>query len=300
MEENIIEKTPLVMLSDAAIRIEKVRVAAEVRLSHLAKRGSTCPDTKELLKRSENLEKWVDDRLADIVKSHPAAPWFTRVKGTGGEAIGKVLGHIEAFGRFYDQVDSQIPSYVKRPPIIIDGKPKIWVKGIERFTTPSKLRKYAGLSPGAERKSGRRLEYNIELRAMLWRLGTSLLRAKGKYYEFYLDYKKHLLRRFEEERVKVEPTPKNRYCPVCKKEVVRKTARFCPDCNSSLTLKKEPEGVKWEGHLAAMASRRMLQLFLDHLWVVWRKALNLPLRDPYPIEYQGHSQIISPWDMTDR
>ncbi|GAJ19172.1 unnamed protein product [marine sediment metagenome] len=58
--------------------------------------------------------------------------------------------------------------------------------------------------------------------------------------------------------------------------------------------------VIWVGHLDAMAVRKMIKLFLACLWLVWREAEGLPTRSPYAIEKQGHSSVISPWEMTDR
>ncbi|MBI4149275.1 hypothetical protein HY491_02410 [Candidatus Woesearchaeota archaeon] len=301
-------RTPLVVLSDAARAIERMRIMAQVRLKHLQRRGNACSYTAELLARAQALETWVDKTLADLVHHHPAAPWFSRVKGTGGEAIGKVLGYIQAFGRFYPPGDKMIPGYVAREPVAVlmpaDGNPDkleerqmVWVEGIERFTTPSKLRKYAGLVPEQQRAAGRISSFNTDLRVMLFRLGVSLLRANGKYAGFYGEYKSRLSGR---EGIKVIPTPKGRWCPSCGESKSVKNARHCPDCGSELSLKTEPEGVMYQGHLHLMAHRRMMQLFLDHLWVVWRGALALPLRDPYPIEYLGHSRFILPWDMVDK
>lgn len=61
----------------------------------------------------------------------------------------------------------------------------------------------------------------------------------------------------------------------------------------------EPEGIIWLGHVDNMCRRKMLQLFVDHLWAIWRDALDLPLRKPYPLEYLGHNTLIKPEDMCD-
>jgi hypothetical protein len=135
---------------------------------------------------------------------------------------------------------------------------------------------------------------------MLWRLGGRLLKARGNYYDFYQSYKTYLHRRFAAEGVRVMPTPQGRTCIFCEKNVTLKKGRYCPDCGNSLSTKEEPYGIRWEGHVHMMCMRRMLQLFLSHLWAVWRERLGLPLRTPYPIEFLGHSTIISPWDMADR
>ena len=132
------------------------------------------------------LEQKVDELLARLVGDHPAAPWFSKVKGTGGEAIGKVIGHIEAFGKFYPVGDPMIPAYVTRLPEMVPVPqddtdelveiPMVWVSGIERLTTPSKLIKYAGFVPGQKRKAGELTDHNVELRTMCWRLATSLMK----------------------------------------------------------------------------------------------------------------------------
>lgn len=309
--ERLGRRSALVVIADASMAVEQVRIGAQVRLKHLARNGATCRYTSWLLARTMAFEAEVDSHLAAMTKSHPAAPWFTRVKGTGGEAIGKVLGHIEAFGRFYDVGDPMIPKHVIRQPVMVPvpsrkdpevfvDTPMVWVEGIERLETPSKLRKYAGMVPGQRRESGAKTDFNTELRTMLWRLGASLLKAGGKYYGFYGDYKTRLTHRLASEGVRILPTPKGRFCAACEEEVVAKAARLCPKCGGELSLKQEPPGVKWQGHVHLMCQRRMQQLFLDHLWVVWREALGLPLREPYPIEYLGHSTVISPWDMVDR
>ena len=222
-------RSALVVVSNAAIALEGIRIAAQVRLTHLAKREATCSYTEQILERAREFEGWADSELADLVRKHPAAPWFTHVRGTGGESIGKVLGHIEAFARFYHVGDRMIPDHIKRElvmvPIPVEGKqdefietPMIWVEGIERLTTPSKLRKLAGLLPGQKRETGKKLGFNAELRTMLWRLGTQLLRACGKYNNFYTDYRRRLENRLMDEGVRILPTPKGRFCPACSVE----------------------------------------------------------------------------------
>ena len=49
-------------------------------------------------------------------------------------------------------------------------------------------------------------------------------------------------------------------------------------------------------HRAAM--RKMIKIFLQHLWLVWRKKLNLECGMPYVFEKMaGHTTYIGPWDM---
>jgi len=305
-----VRHNPLAMLGDASMAVERVRIAAQIRLSHLAKRGEACEDTRELMDRAQLLEEWVDGRLAAYLSGHPAAWWFTHVKGVGSENIAKVISRIEAFGKWYDPGDEMIPPYVHRQPqeySFLDRttgetetKVGIWVAGIERLPTPSKLRKLAGLVPGMRKESGKILPYDDELRMLTWRLGLGLMRATGKFYDFYNDYKDYLVRRETGAGHRIVPTPRQRMCFNCNKEVVKKAAKFCPDCGGPLSLKTEPEGVLYQGHLHEMATRRMRQLFMDLLWVAWRKGEGLPLRVPYAVEYGGHSRIMTCEDMMDK
>ncbi|MFH1236634.1 MAG: hypothetical protein V1685_06950 [Parcubacteria group bacterium] len=53
-----------------------------------------------------------------------------------------------------------------------------------------------------------------------------------------------------------------------------------------------PDWTKLHQHNASM--RKMIKLFLAHLWVVWRTLENLPVREPYVIEKMQHTHCIRP------
>jgi len=241
---------PFCALVDAEFLIEKVRVQAQVRLAHLVRNGRADPDGEELFTRVGQLEKWLDGRISTLLKGHPAYPWFSRVKGIGNENIAKILGPID----------------------------------IERAQTISALWKFAGYAPTAEGKAmkrtkGEKLPYNSQLRVMCWRLGSSLLRAKGAYYMQYLAYKEGLQQRSERQGIRIVPAT---------------------DLPKQEGKRYEPDDMLAEGHIHMMAMRKMIKLFLAHLWLVWREAKGLPTRCPYAHEYQGHSTFVSPEDMVDR
>jgi predicted ribosome quality control (RQC) complex YloA/Tae2 family protein len=56
-----------------------------------------------------------------------------------------------------------------------------------------------------------------------------------------------------------------------------------------------PEWVKLRCHYAAI--RKMMKVFLSHLWLVWREMEGLPTRNLYVEEYKGHTHIITPQEM---
>lgn len=307
------EKGDIAYWTDMAFLVEKVRVATQVRISHLAKTSRQSPDTEDFLKVAIETESFVDRRLATYAITHPTWEWASRIKGIGKENYPKVLGLIEAFGRYYDENDPWIPSFVTRQPeayqVIEHGevvdKVGIWVDGIERLATPSKLWKYAGLSVDPEtgkapkRTSGQLLSFNSELRMALYRLGTSLMRAKGTWYGQYEQIRQEIIAKKEVNGIKFVATPKGRMCLTCNVEIKAKRTLFCPECGERLTLKEETTGLMFLGHLHQMALREMIKEFLVCMWLVWREALGLPITQPYKVEHLDHKPI-DPWRMVDR
>lgn len=48
------------------------------------------------------------------------------------------------------------------------------------------------------------------------------------------------------------------------------------------------------GHCHQAAMRKMIKVFLSHLWLEWRTLEGLPTRDLYVMEYGGHTSYIAP------
>lgn len=172
------QANPLNKLVDATLAIEKLRVSSEVRQTHLALQGRTDPETDELHRRLEDLEDYVDGRIAHLIQSHPAYYWFSRVKGVGKENIGKVVAPVN----------------------------------IERADTISSLWKFAGFSvedgKAPKRAKGDKLSYNSQLRSMCWRLGSSLLRGKGEFYAYYINEKEKYRQRYQNQGIEIVPATK--------------------------------------------------------------------------------------------
>jgi hypothetical protein len=55
---------------------------------------------------------------------------------------------------------------------------------------------------------------------------------------------------------------------------------------------KHPDWTKL--HIHNYARRKVVKLFIASVWEVWRKMNNLPTTKPYPIEFLGHKDIITP------
>lgn len=308
--------------ADAALSIERSRIAADLRIKHLARTGRESPDTEEFLKLCRQAEAFVDGRLAAFIVNHPTWPWASLILGIGEENYPKVIGLIEKFGRYYDIGDPMIPAYIRREPqgYLKEEKGKvvektgIWVAGIERLSTPSKLWKYMGLSVDPEtgevpkRKSGQKVGFNMELRMAMYRLATSLLRASGIWYHgstedgYSLGYeglRKRITERAEAQGIRTVPTPKQRMCLACSIEVTEKKTLYCPQCGEKLSLKTEPPGFLYQGHLHMKVMREMSKDFAVCMWLVWRGALGLPVTEPYKVAKLAHKPV-DPWKMVDR
>ena len=278
-------------LVDATLVIEKLRVASQVRQSHLALQNRIDPETDELLNRIQGLEEYVDDRIADLIRTHPAYSWFSRVKGIGRENIGKVVGSIR----------------IKPDPEFPD---KPYADTISALWAYCGYAVVDGHAPKRIKGEGK-LSYNSQLRSMCHRLGDSLLRAglrmkcvkcntifgsatgkcpncggidfehtaTSKFAQYYLKEKAKYKERFNAEGRTIVPAPF--LTKVDGKHV--ETAEFIS-----------------EGHVHNMALRKVIKAFLACLYIAWCRAESLPVRQPYAIEYLGHNHQYEPKDFTDR
>jgi len=247
-------------LVNATLEIEKLRVASEVRQSHLKLQGKIDPDTDWLHERLTDVEKAVDGRIAELLKAHPAYPWFSKVKGIGKENIGKIIGLARV-----------------EPEQNNDGE------DLPYADTISALWQFAGYGvedgKAPKRKTGEKLAYNSQLRSMCWRVGGSLMKARGKFYKYYLAQKERYTIRFQNEGIKIVP------------------ATQLPKIDGK---KQEGNGYISEGHVHNMSLRKMIKLFLACLWLEWRRGLGLPTTSPYAIEQLKHNHFIKPEEMIDK
>ena len=247
-------------LVDTTLVVEKLRVSSQVRISHLARQGRKDSETEQLHDQLVKLEEYVDGRIAVHLTHHPAYDWFSRVKGIGKENIGKVIGPVRV-----------------APEIDEEGKERPYADTI------SALWKFAGFSvedgKAPKRRAGEKLTYNSRLRSMCWRLGGSLLRARGKFYDYYLSQKEQYEQRYLNSGVKIVPAA----------SLPKKDGKKC-----------EGDGYISEGHVHNQALRKTIKLFLACLWLEWRQGLGLPISKPYAIDHLGHSSYITPEQMTDK
>ena len=228
----------VIFVDKALYFIQKARVQCQNRKTHLEKNDKQDPLVEDVLEKLMGLEKYLNKKVEEIVKQHPAYDWFSNIRGIGNLNIGKVF-------------------------CLID---------IEKATTISKLWRYALGAPingkVEKREKGKPIHYNAMLKTMCWRLAKSLIRANGKYAIYYREQKKRITEKMEQ-------------------------AGYTIISGSE----KGKEKVISKGHIDRMAMRKMLKLFLSHLWLKWREALGLPITKPYVHEIGGHTSYITPEEM---
>ncbi len=136
------------------------------------------------------------------------------------------------------------------------------IDDIAKFNTVSKLWRFCGqavINRQAERdSSGEKSHYNHRLKSICWLISDEFIKQQtSPYVEIYYTEK--------ERRRQIHPE------------------------------KIKNENDKWmynDGHLHNMAKRKMVKIFLQHLWVTWRESEGLPITEPYVKAILGHADII--------
>jgi len=128
---------------------------------------------------------------------------------------------------------------------------------IEKAKHVSSFWQFAGLAPGCKRRKGEKANYNPALKCIIQgRLFKQLQMARGYYHKLYRHFRAEL----------------------------------------------EAEHPEWArdrktiGKYHARARLKTMKVFLQHLWVVWRRLEGLPVSKPYSVEKQGHTYLEPPLD----
>lgn len=288
-------------LEDSKRAVERETTRLRIRLSHLKLQNRTDEETTKVLEKLILVEDYIDGRVAEIIKHHPAYPWFSKVKGVGPENIAKCLGPIRI---------KPEQGYRK------NEAGKLELVDLPFANTISAVWSFSGYAPGDDGKAmkpkeGEVLHYNKELRSLWWRLGSSILKAslrhkcskcsqligqtsiaahKCKHAEFttvatsafaryYLQQKANYIEQYLNRGWKIVPAT----------ELPKKDGK-----------KYEPADMISEGHIHNRALRKMIKLFQGCLFLVWREAEGLPATKPYAIDKLGHNSMIKPWEMVDK
>jgi len=285
-------KASMIPLVDSMMLIEKLITGGKIRKTHLKKNGLYDPQTDFFIKEATEFKGKLLGPIAGYVEEHPAYCWFSRVRGIGKENIAKVLCFIRVkpetkLVNWCDQCNVEVRN--DDATCVGCGSENLSTKEIELpfARTVSALWKYAGYATDDHGKADRRakgekLPFNMTLKVMCTRLSTALLKASA-----------------------VGSKGPSAYGQFYTKEYAKYVERFTREGKKVAKVSEIPKNVKpgeyvHSLHVHQMAVRKMIKLFLSHLWEVWRTAEGLPVRPPYSFEYQGHTTLIDPWEMVDR
>jgi hypothetical protein len=290
-------------LVDVELAVERERVRCDIRLSHLGLQGRQCIHTEGARDKLLEVEHWIEEQIADLIKQHPAYPWFSKVKGVGSENIAKCIGPLRVKP---EKGYRKNPETRKLEEVELSYASQI--SDFWGFTGYGLNENHKAMKP----KRGEVLSYNSELRSMWWRLGSSLMKAglrqrcskcnkivsqastnihpcvdaefipvgTTKFAEYYLTEKAKYIQRFLNQGWQIIPA-----------------SQLPKDENGK---KYEPDGIISEGHVHNMALRKMIKLFQACLFLVWREAEGLPPTKPYALDKLGHDSMIKPWGMVDK
>lgn len=136
------------------------------------------------------------------------------------------------------------------------------IDDIAKFDTVSKLWRFAGwavINGQIDRcERGVKSPYNRKLKSVCWLIVDQFIKQQTLgYVDLYYEEKTRQ-RRLHPEKVKVNG--------------------------------------KWkfnDGHLHNRAIRKTAKIFLQHVWVNWRKAEGLPVSEPYVMTLPGHSHLVT-------
>ena len=196
-------------------------------------------------------------RLTRVCEAHPLWKRFKGIRGLSAYQLGLIIGQIKDISRF--EKPSALCVYAGVQAI------KDPATGTSYAVTKGNINKIKTIyaAQGREFKG-----FNTKLAGRL--LGVvvdCLMRARGWFYDYYTRERVRLLAHANSsgmiENVKGEPMMKG------KKNM---SAKLWTDRN---------------------AKRRMCRNLLYFIYAEWRDLEGLPVREPYPIEYQGHTTKIT-------
>jgi hypothetical protein len=223
-------------------------------------------DTKEELtvKYDAKLEE-CRDAMVDQVSKHPTYSWLMGIPGINRTLSGRILGMIP--------MDTE-----------------------EDFINFSKLRTYAGMAPGKDRHvPGKSSAFNSRLRTVLHILYETVQKCTARnrkskttpkpaayYMDIYKKWNVHYKMLGAEKMANVEAglwtakKSKNRFGDIRYTEVKDENGE---DVNPAWLTNI---------HCQMGAKRKMLDVFMCHLWRVWREGLGWSTRELYVHEKLGH------------
>lgn len=189
------------------------------------------------------------------------------------EAEKAINDRVKIYARQYPIFTEWIQHEVKGVAETLTGGLIAGIRDIGRFETVSKLWKYCGVGlsdDGAiqKRAKGQKIDYSPFLKTLCWKLGEQFVKIgdRGYYGQKYREFKADEIKKAEARGLKV-----------------------LPQADIDALPEEKQAGCMSAGHVHNRTRRKVVKLFLSHLWQVWRELENLPTRNPYVCEkYPQH------------
>lgn len=204
---------------------------------------------------TEKLEKVIQKGLDEYSMNHPVGQWMRSIIGIGPVIASGFLAHIDM--RHCDR------------------------EGMEGTITPAKIWRYAGLDPTVVWKKGQKRPWNSDLKVLCWKLGESFVKTQNNkdssYGALYQERRKY-------DEMKNES---GGYTELAKNQLVKFNYSKETEARKAYEQGKLPKG-----HLYAVSKRKIVKLFLSHLWEVWYQVefQRKPSR-PWVFSIKGHDEM---------
>lgn len=256
----------------------------------------------ELILKYKKIEKQMEINIKSQIVRYPIHKWLLKQHGIGPILAGGLIAYLHPISRFptvqklwryagvgtmdicqkcgkeYRQPNKYGDHVLKWADRIEEtsqrNKDKSKVKSREKCIEEAKGFFCSCMEPeivtGVRQQpmSGRPLDWNPELKSLLYNIGDQFIRHKNGPYrklydQFYLDYSSNPKYRAEME---------------------------------SRKGKKGDIEVKGTGHINEMARRKTVKIFLSHLFQVWNELEGRKPPEPYSFAILGHSGKIEPFE----
>lgn len=266
------EDVELMYVGKLGVMLLKQKVAATNQLKgYVRAYGEVHPGMEATLEKhldifSEQFDR-IKSHLNKIALDHPLAQSITRVKGINGYQLGIIMAMIKDISRF--ATPSRLMVYAG---VCSKFGLKVCKKNIHRIREISSEQYTGDLEEYTE------FGYNTMLQQRMYILTDCLLRTNPFFQDFYQNTRKRLIQRAINGGECWLPSDEERKGTKMKKDTYymkgRKTQSLEAWSNSN---------ARW----------RVARTMLHFIYKEWREYAGLSVRNPYPIDYQGHQKYIS-------
>lgn len=253
-------------------------------------------------KRLWDLEVGMKDRAEAEVKKIPIHEWIIMQKGLSYDIAGQIIGIVQDISRFenisklwayfglavIDVCDNckkrhfPVEERTKRIAHIAERLKEQSEKKIVKEEVPEDmLFKATGMLCACEKpilrkttqkaRTGSLLDYNPDAKKLAYKIEGQFVKQGSLYRKLYDEFKAEYAARED-----------------LKTEIESKSGKKVKGKNG------EAATTSGTAHIDNMAKRKMVKIFLQHLWIEWRTLEKLPVSMPYVIDHLKHTKYIKP------